>query len=76
MPDIAFSAIDRIMRKAGAERVSEDGVEALRDVIETLALEISREAIALARHAGRKTVNAEDVKLASRKLLALTKLGI
>ncbi|MCX8170115.1 MAG: histone family protein [Candidatus Methanomethyliaceae archaeon] len=76
MPDIAFSAVDRIMRKAGAERVSEDGVEALRDVIETLALEISREAIALAKHAGRKTVNAEDVKLASRKLLALTKLGI
>lgn len=76
MADISISAIDRIMRKAGAERVSEEGAAALREVLETLALEISREAIALAKHAGRKTVNAEDIKLASRKLLALTKLGV
>ncbi|MCQ5376773.1 MAG: histone family protein [Candidatus Methanomethylicia archaeon] len=76
MTDIASSPIDRIMRKAGAERVSEEGVEALREVVETLALEVSREAIALAKHAGRKTVNAEDVKMASRKLMALTKLGV
>jgi histone H3/H4 len=76
MPDIALSAIDRIMRKAGAERISEDGVEALREVLETIALEISREAVTLAKHAGRKTVNAEDIKLVSRKLLALTRLGI
>ncbi|RZN56676.1 MAG: histone [Candidatus Methanomethylicota archaeon] len=76
MPDIALSAIDRIMRKAGAERISEDSVEALREVLETIALEISREAVTLAKHAGRKTVNAEDIKLVSRKLLALTRLGI
>mgnify|MGYP001276930143 CR=1 FL=1 len=76
MPDIAISPIDRIMRKAGAERVSEEGSEALREVVEALALDISREAIALAKHAGRKTVNAEDVKMASRKYNALTRLGV
>lgn len=76
MTDLAISPMDRIMRKAGAERVSEEAAEALREVIETLALEISRDAIALAKHAGRKTVNAEDIKMASRKLLAMTKLGI
>lgn len=76
MTDIAISPIDRIMRKAGAERVSEEAAEALREVIETLALEVSRESIALAKHAGRKTVNSEDVKMASRKLIALTKLGV
>ena len=76
MKDLAISAMDRIMRKAGAERVSEEASEALREVLETLALEISRDAIALAKHAGRKTVNSEDVKMASRKLLAMTKLGI
>jgi histone H3/H4 len=76
MTDIAISPIDRIMRKAGAERVSDEGAEALREVIESLALDISREAIALAKHAGRKTVNAEDVKMASRKLIALTRLGV
>ncbi len=76
LTDIAISPIDRIMRKAGAERVSEEGAEALREVMESLALDISRESIALAKHAGRKTVNAEDVKMASRKLIALTKLGV
>ncbi|MBC7112746.1 MAG: histone family protein [Candidatus Methanomethyliales bacterium] len=76
MADISISAIDRLMRKAGAERVSEEGAMMLREVLETLALDISREAIALAKHAGRKTVNAEDIKLASRKLLAMTKLGV
>lgn len=73
---MALSAMDRIMRKAGAERVSDEASEALREVLETLALEISRDAIALAKHAGRKTVNSEDIKMASRKLLAMTKLGI
>lgn len=76
MTDLAISAIDRLMRKAGAERVSDEASEALREVLETLALEVSRDAIALAKHAGRKTVNAEDIKMASRKLLAMTKLGI
>lgn len=73
---MAISPMDRIMRKAGAERVSEEAAETLREVLETLALEISRDSIALAKHAGRKTVNAEDVRMASRKLLAMTKLGI
>jgi len=76
MTDLAISAMDRIMRKAGAERVSDEASEALREVLETLALEISRDAIALAKHAGRKTVNSDDIKMASRKLLAMTKLGI
>ncbi len=73
---MAISAIDRLMRKAGAERVSDEASEALREVLETLALEIARDAVALAKHAGRKTVNSDDIKMASRKLLAMTKLGI
>ncbi|MEN3035014.1 MAG: histone family protein [Candidatus Methanosuratincola verstraetei] len=76
MTDLAISAIDRLMRKAGAERVSDEASEALREVLETLALEIARDAVALAKHAGRKTVNSDDIKMASRKLLAMTKLGI
>ncbi|RLE57345.1 MAG: histone [Thermoprotei archaeon] len=68
MPELPLAPIDRIFHKAGAERVSEEATYVLRDILEAIAYEIAREAIELARHAGRKTVMAEDVKLAARRL--------
>ena len=56
----------RILKKAGAERVSDDSVDELRRIIEEIAMEISKGAVDMAKHAGRKTVKSEDVKLASR----------
>jgi hypothetical protein len=54
------------MRKAGAERVSEAAAKALASILEEEAIEISKLAVEYAQHAGRKTVKAEDVKLALR----------
>ena len=56
----------RILKKAGAERVSDESVEELRRIIEEIAMEISKGAVDMAKHAGRKTVKSEDVKLASK----------
>ncbi|MBI3588626.1 histone family protein [Candidatus Micrarchaeota archaeon] len=64
--DIPLAPIERLIRKAGAERVSEDASEALADVLEEVAQDISQKAAHLAQHAGRKTVTAEDIKLAAR----------
>jgi len=58
--------IDRLIRNAGAKRVSEGAVEALAKALEDWAMEISTKAAAVSKHAGRKTVNAKDVKLALR----------
>lgn len=65
--NIALAPVDRIIRKAGAERVSEDAARELARLLEEYGEEVAREAWNLARHAGRKTVHAEDIRLAAQR---------
>ncbi len=68
MTIIPFAPIERVIRNAGAQRVSESAAAALTDILESYGLEIAGEAVKLAEHAGRKTVKAEDIKLAREML--------
>ncbi len=61
---LPFAAVDRLIRKAGAGRVSEDAAVALAEVLEEKGIEVSQQAIQFAKHANRKTVTASDVRLA------------
>ena len=65
--ELGLSAMYRILKKSGAQRVSDESAVELRRVIEEIAEAIAKNAVALSNHAGRKTVKAEDVKLASKK---------
>jgi histone H3/H4 len=58
--------VEKLIREAGADRVSEDAAIELAEVLEKIGLEISSRAIKFAKHAGRKTVTAADVKLAKQ----------
>lgn len=62
MPELPLAPIKRVIKNAGAERVSDDAVEAMRDVLEREAEEIAGEAQKFADHAGRKTVKREDIE--------------
>ncbi|NJE62344.1 archaeal histone HpkA [Thermococcus sp. 21S7] len=64
MAELPIAPIDRLIRKAGAERVSEEAAKILAEYLEEYAIELSKKSVQFARHAGRKTVKAEDVKLA------------
>ncbi|MFW5902785.1 MAG: histone family protein [archaeon] len=68
MAELPVAPVDRIIREAGASRVSGEAAKALADLLEDVGTEVSTQAMRLARHAGRKTVTAEDVRLASRQL--------
>ncbi len=68
MADLPIAAIDRLIRKAGAERVSEDAAEELSRILSEVAMDISKQAIELAQHAKRKTVTSEDIKLATKTM--------
>ena len=66
MAELPVAPFERILKKAGAERVSRAAAKYLAEAIEEIALEISKEAVDLAKHAKRKTVKVEDVKAALR----------
>ena len=67
--ELSTAAIHRLIEKAGAPRVGGDAVEELRMILEELAVKIGRESWQLSTHAGRKTVKADDVKLAAKRIL-------
>ena len=64
--ELGLSAMYRILKKAGAERVSDESADELRRVIEEIADSIAKNAVEMSSHAGRKTVKGEDIKLASK----------
>ncbi|RLJ04395.1 MAG: histone [Candidatus Aenigmatarchaeota archaeon] len=59
---LPLAPFERIVKKAGAKRVSANAVEELRDIIEEYGLEIAKKAWNIAQHAGRRTVQKKDIK--------------
>ena len=68
MSELPLASVERLMRKAGAERVSMGAITAMTEVLEDYCIKISKDSIELAKHAKRKTLKKEDVKLATKRI--------
>jgi DNA-binding protein len=65
---LPLAAMERILKKGAPDiRVSDPAKDELRIMLEEHGVEIARAAAKFEVHAGRKTIKAEDVKLASKR---------
>ncbi len=65
MSELSQAAVERIINKAGAARVSADATETLAGLMEEYGTFIAREAKKMSDHAGRKTLRGADIRMAA-----------
>ena len=63
---LSLLGMEKLLKRAGAPRVAEDAKEALQEALEEYADALCVKAVEFSRHAGRRTVKAEDIKLARK----------
>jgi DNA-binding protein len=69
--EFGLATMYRLIKKSGAERVSDEAADELRKILEDIADRIALQAVDLSVHAGRKTIKSEDVRLAAKNVLQL-----
>ena len=67
--EISVAPMIRLCKKAGAERVSEEGAKELAKVLDEIGFKIAKEALDYSIHARRKTIKVEDIEIATRKVM-------
>jgi histone H3/H4 len=67
--EISVAPMIRLCKKAGAKRVSEEAAKELARVLDEIGVKIAKEAWDYATYAGRKTIKAEDIEIAVRKVM-------
>lgn len=68
MSELSISAAEKLIRKAGNERVSRDASIELRAILEELGEEISSEAIRRANQEKIKTIKKRHIEFAADEL--------
>ena len=65
--ELPLAPVEKILKKSNM-RISDDAIKEFSILLEELTCDISSEAAAIAKNKGRKTVLAEDVVEAMRKI--------
>lgn len=61
MAELPKAPVRRLLKKAGASRVSSNAVEAMRKSLESAAKDMTKSAVKAAKNDGRKTVQKRDI---------------
>lgn len=64
LSEIPKAPVARLMKRVGAARISGDAIDLMNEAMEDYGLQIASKANEYAHHAGRKTIKADDIKLA------------
>ena len=67
MAGFARARVEKVIRDAGAHRVSAGAIDRLNEVLTDKGMSIAKYAVEIAKHSGRKTVKESDIKLAATK---------
>ncbi len=65
MTELSQAAVERIIKKTGAERISADATETLAILMEDYGVFLAKEAKKMSDHAGRKTLRGSDIQMAA-----------
>lgn len=66
MAELPLAPLKRVAKESGADRISEEAVKELREVVEDIAEDLATDAVTATKHAGRVTVKKEDVDLVTK----------
>jgi len=66
MGELPLAAMERIIRKGAGLRVSESAAKEMAQYLEEEGVRISQKAAMFSKHAGRKTITDEDLRLVLR----------
>ena len=67
--EIATAPMHRLCKKAGADRVSEAAAKELAEALQKIGIKIAKDSLDFAMHAGRKTIQAQDIEIAAKKIM-------
>jgi len=73
--ELTLASAVRMLRKAGARRVSREAGEELRRALGEFGMAVAREAVRYTLSSGRATVSGRDVRDAVRRVLASRSIG-
>ena len=68
MTELPLAALERMLKRAGAKRVSKDATAEYASLLEGYVSSVAKDAALLAEHAGRNTVLEKDVLLAGKRM--------